>query len=77
MTEGKVFSEVSRLLPSLSHPQKTPIFVGLLRNWEHLVLGTQNLAHFKVKSYNNFRGWEWERKCPKKMKTVWRKSLVL
>lgn len=39
--EGKFFSEVSRLLAFISIIGKgLPIFVDLLRNWEHLALGT-------------------------------------
>lgn len=65
MMEGKFFSEVSRLVASIGIIRKCLFFVDLLRNWEHLALGTQNVVHFTVKSYN-FGGWEWERKCPKK-----------
>lgn len=52
-----------------------PILVDLLRNWDHLALGTQNVVHYKVKSYH-FGGREGERECPK-MKAVWSKERLL
>lgn len=69
--EGKIFSSVSGLLASIVFIGKClPIFVGLLRNREHLALGSQKLFIFKVKSCKNFGGWEWKRKCHKKMKAA-------
>lgn len=46
--EGKFFSKVSRLFASIGISGKClPIFVSLLRNWEHLALGTQTLFILK------------------------------
>lgn len=71
MMEGKFFSEVSRLLASIGVIGKCwPILVDLLRNWDHLALGTQNVVHCKVKSYH-FGGREGDREGPKKMQAVW------